>query len=89
MKPIYKIHYSSLFRRMFKKLPKSLTYEVSVREQIFRKDCFDPRLDTHKLKGKYKKSWSFSITHKNRIMFDFLTDTDVLFISVGDHDIYR
>ena len=61
---------------------------VIEREKIFKNNCFDPRLKTHKLGGKQKKYWSFSITHSYRVLFEFLGKGRVGFIDIGDHDIY-
>ncbi|MBI3627039.1 type II toxin-antitoxin system YoeB family toxin [Candidatus Uhrbacteria bacterium] len=58
-------------------------------EKIFRKNPFDPSLKTHKLKGKFKDFWSFSIGYKYRIVFEFSADGFVYFLSAGDHDIYQ
>lgn len=88
-RPIKTIYYSSHFLKKFKKLPFLLQIAASERETVFRMNCFDPKLDTHKLKGKLAEFWSFSITRKNRIMFRFLSDNSVLFIDVGDHSIYN
>ena len=89
MRPVAKIYYSSLFGRAFKKLPIKFLSEVKKRENMFRKDCFDFRLKTHKLKGRHKAFWSFSITRKHRVMFRFISSDAVLFIDVGDHSIYQ
>jgi addiction module RelE/StbE family toxin len=86
---IRRINYSAHFKRAFKKLPHNLKQEVVEREILFKKNCFDPRFDTHKLSGKLKGYWSFSITHKHRIMFEFEDAGEVGFIDVGDHSIYR
>ena len=89
MRPIEKIYYSSRFLRALKNLPIELKPAVVVREGLFRKDCFDPKLKTHKLTGKYKEHWAFSLDYSYRIMFRFLSDSDVLFENVDDHSIYR
>lgn len=89
MRPIKTIYYSSHFLKRYKKLPEFLKAAGSERELIFRKDCLNPKLDTHKLKGKLQDLWSFSITHKHRIVFRFLTGDAVLFVDVGDHSIYQ
>jgi len=57
------------------------------REQIFRENPFNPRLDTHKLHGKLKDFWSFEIDTKNHIMFEF-DGADVIFFKIGDHSQY-
>ena len=58
------------------------------REKIFRNNPFDPRLDTHKLHGRLNGQWSFWITGKVRIMFEF-DNGDVIFLDIGDHGIYQ
>ncbi|MEK7161573.1 MAG: type II toxin-antitoxin system mRNA interferase toxin, RelE/StbE family [Patescibacteria group bacterium] len=88
MRPIKKIYYSSRFLRALKNLPVELKPAVVEREQIFRKDSFDPKLKTHKLSGKHKEHWSFSISYGYRILFRFLADDNVAFENVGDHSIY-
>lgn len=88
LRPIKSIYYSSRFLSSLKKLPVNLAKEAQKRELIFRADCFDPKLRTHKLKGKLQAHWSFSITQKYRILFRFITNNAVLFIDVGDHTIY-
>lgn len=82
------IVYSSHFERNLRKLPPDLKTLIRKREALFRKDCFDPRLKTHKLSGKLKNYWSFSLTHSHRVLFQFLGEGKVGFIDVGDHTIY-
>ncbi len=84
-----KISYSSYFDRKMKKLDSSLRPIVEERESMFRQDCFHPQLETHKLNGKWKDHWAFSITKKYRIMFQFLGNNEVMFEDVDDHDVYR
>jgi len=85
-----KIIYSSKFAREYRKLPKEVKTLAEKQEDIFRKDPFDPKLKTHKLKGRLKGFLSFSIGYKYRIIFEFGTNkSTVYFHSVGDHDIYE
>lgn len=83
-----KIEYTPEFHRMFKKLPGELKLRALDKELIFRRDMFDPRLKTHKLVGKLKNYWSFSINYSYRILFSFGPDDIIYFHTVGDHDIY-
>ena len=85
---VKQINYSSHFFRALKKLPKDQREILRKREAIFKKDCFDPRLRTHKLNGNRKNYWSFSITHSHRVLFEFLSEGKVGFIDLGDHSIY-
>lgn len=89
MRPIARILYSSHFRRKFKKLDAGLAREVTESEKLFREDCFHSSLDTHKLAGKLRGFFSFSITRKYRILFQFLSANEVYFVDVDDHDMYR
>jgi len=84
-----KIIYSGKFAREYKKLPKAVKIEAEKKEQIFRKNIFDKRLDTHKLHGRLKNFWSFSIGRGHRIIFEFAEKDIVYFHSVGNHDIYQ
>ena len=85
----YIIETSKWFEKSYKKLPKFVKELAKKKETVFRLNPFDPRLETHKLHGKDKDSWSFSITHKYRIKFLFLTDNKILFLDIGKHDIYQ
>ncbi len=62
--------------------------KAEVKERIFRKIPFDQRLKTHKLHGKIKNLWSFSINAKYRVVFEF-DKSDVILLDVGNHKIYQ
>lgn len=83
-----RIYYSSKFEREYKKLQARVKDLTEEREKIFREHPFDPRLDTHKLSGKLKEFWAFSIDQKYRIIFEFAAKGVVWFHSIGDHGIY-
>jgi len=76
------------FVKSYKKLPQSIKKQAKQYEVVFRTNPFDRRLDTHKLHGKDKEAWAFSITRRHRVKFIFLTDTSVLLLDIGTHDIY-
>ena len=84
-----KIIYSTKFAREYKRLSRQLKEAAEKQEKIFRKNPFDPGLKTHKLTGKLKAFWAFSIDHKYRIIFEFAKTNEVWFLSVGSHQIYR
>ncbi len=83
------IYYSTKFEREYRKLSLVTKKSAENKEQIFRKDPFDPRLKTHKLKGKLKDFLAFSIDDKYRIIFEFVSKQEIWFHSVGTHDIYK
>lgn len=57
---------------------------------IFKNNPFYPSLHTEKLSPKSKEVWSFRIDKKYRIIFRFMGEEKVVFLTVGPHDwIYR
>ena len=85
---INSIYYHPSFKKAFLGLPLSLRRKAIKKDKIFREDPFSQRLKTHKLHCQLKNQWSFSIDKKNRIVFIF-NNKDVIFLDVGDHDIYK
>lgn len=83
------IIYTSKFRREYKSLTVKVKDAAERQEVIFRNNPFHPALDTHKLHGRLKEFWFFSIGYKYRIIFEFRDKKIVYFHSVGDHDIYQ
>ena len=84
-----KIFYSAKFAREYQKLPARVKQIAEKKELVFRKNPFDSKLKTHKLKGNLKEFFSFSINQKCRIIFEFVNSNTVWFHSVGDHSIYK
>ncbi|MEK7673621.1 MAG: type II toxin-antitoxin system mRNA interferase toxin, RelE/StbE family [Patescibacteria group bacterium] len=84
-----KIIYSSKFEKEYKKLPYKIKLIAEKKEKLFRKNPFNPILNTHKLHGRLYEFWSFSITDKYRIVFEFTESDIIYFHSVGTHEIYR
>lgn len=84
-----KIYYSSKFAREYKRLPLKVKNLAEKKEKIFRQNPFDQRLKTHKLTGRLKEFWSFSLDESYRIIFEFADEDNIWFHSVGSHEIYR
>ena len=84
-----KIFYSSQFAREYQWLPIIIKEKAKKKEEIFRKDPFDSRLKTHKLKGRLNEFWAFSIDFRYRIIFKFQNKDIVKFYTVGDHSLYN
>lgn len=83
------IRTSSRFRKSYKKLPRNIKDKAKEKEKIFRTNPFDARLGTHKLHGKYKEYWAFTIVNHYRVMFAFIESKIVDFIDIGTHEIYK
>lgn len=84
------IIYSSKFAREYKKLPTTIKDGAEEQEIIFRQNHFDPRLKTHKLKGKLNGFLVFSIGYEYRIIFELAKNKKTAYFhAVGNHDIYK
>jgi addiction module RelE/StbE family toxin len=86
---IDKIFYSSNFVAELKKIPKDLILLATKKETTFKNNPLHPSLRLHALHGKLKGLWSISITGGFRIIFERQPNGDILFISIGKHDIYK
>jgi mRNA-degrading endonuclease YafQ of YafQ-DinJ toxin-antitoxin module len=55
---------------------------------LFILDPIEAKLKTHKLSGKLKDLWSFSIGNDFRVVFYFTTDKPrkAIFVDIGTHD---
>lgn len=86
---IMEILFLPKFKRQYRKLPEYVKRDVIGKENIFRKNPFDPSLKTHKLHGKLNNCWAFSVNYNIRIIFKFVNKKTVRFFSIGSHDIYE
>jgi mRNA-degrading endonuclease YafQ of YafQ-DinJ toxin-antitoxin module len=83
------ISFSSSFHRAFKKRIKgNLDLELKFWQKVeqFTIDPFAQSLRTHKLSGKLKELWSFSVEYDERVLFYFTEDENVVFVDIGSHD---
>ncbi len=83
------VSFTPKFTKKFKKLEKELADEVYVKTQLFKDPSNHTHLKVHKLHGKLSGCYSFSVDYKIRIVFQYLSKKEVVFLSIGDHDEYR
>ena len=84
-----KIFYSSQFGKSFKKLPKNIALLFDDKQTFFVINPFNPILKTHKLKGKLKEYYSFSVNSEYRVIFKVISKFKILFFDIGTHEIYK
>ncbi len=84
-----KIIYAPAFVKQFKKLPPDLQEEVIEKIELLKEHINHKNLRVHKLHGYLKECYSFSVNYKTRIVFSFLSKTEVALLIIGDHDIYK
>ena len=83
------IRYKPSFVREFKKLPIELQEEALERIDLFKDVENHKKLKVHKLKGRLEDFYSFSVTYSHRIVFSYESKDEVVFLAVGDHDVYK
>ena len=83
------VAFSDSFKKAFKKRIKSTELEMQFwnRFELFINQPFAPQLKTHKLSGKLKNLWSFTVEYDLRVIFYFTEDKPkkVVFVDIGTH----
>lgn len=77
------------FKRMFRKLESSLQTEALEKITLFTDPQNHKQLKVHKLKGRLRGRYSFSVNYKIRIVFTYELKESVFLIAIGDHDVYN
>jgi mRNA interferase YafQ len=83
---------STAFARAAKRLLKKQPHAADALRMALERlaeDVYDPRLETHKLKGELQGSWACSADYDLRIIFEFVDHGGVqaiLLQGVGTHD---
>lgn len=83
------VSFSSSFRRVFKKrIRGNAELEARFWQKLeqFTLDPFEPSLKNHKLTGRLKDLWSFSVGYDERVLFYFTEEYKAVFVDIGSHD---
>ncbi|NIA02010.1 MAG: type II toxin-antitoxin system mRNA interferase toxin, RelE/StbE family [Nitrospirae bacterium] len=83
------VHFKPSFLKQFNKFSVALQDEIEEKIELFKKDPTHPSLKSHKLRGRLKGRFSFSVNYRIRIVFACLSKKDVVLLSVGGHDVYQ
>jgi plasmid maintenance system killer protein len=70
-------------------LDAALQEEAIEKIELLREPKNHQLLKVHKLHGHLAGRYSFSINYKTRIVFEYVSKTEVALLSIGDHDIYN
>ena len=84
------VSFSNSFKKSFKKRIKAtkLEQEFWNRLELFIDNPFNTQLKTHKLSGKLKGLYSFSIEYDLRVVFYFTKDNPAksVLVDIGNHN---
>ena len=86
--------WSNSFLRAYKKIAKkNPNYRKDIEKtlRLLTESPFNPKLETHKLKGKLEGVWACSAGYDIRIIFDFVKsekhkEDDIFLIEIGTHE---
>lgn len=83
------IGFTKAFLRQLKKLEPALQEEICEKVELFQVQPDHMSLKVHKLKGRLKDRYSFSVNYSYRGVFKYTSKTEVVLMAVGDHDVYK
>lgn len=83
------IIFSRRFLKRFEKLEYDLQVEIREKIELLKDKKNHTHLKTHKLNGRLRGRYSFSVNYKIRIVFNYISKKEIVFLSVGDHDVYK
>ena len=83
-----KISFLPVFVKKFNKLESALQEEVFEKIKLFKDTKNHKQLKVHKLNGVLSGRYSFSVNYKTRIVFTYLSKTEAVLLSIGDHEVY-
>ena len=85
---IYEVTFSPTFLKKLKKYNKDIQTEIAERVELLKHIENHIMLRVHKLKGRLKDSYSFSVGYQHRIVFDYLDQNTIYLLNFGGHEIY-
>ena len=83
---VYTVEYSTRFIRVFRKIAPDLQEEIIEKVELLKDEDNHKRLKVHKLSGKLKSIWSFSVNYKIRVTFVKPKKNVIVLGTVGTHD---
>lgn len=76
------------FIKQLNRLPLDLQEEVLTKIDLFIENPQHPSLKSHKLHGRLREYYSFSVNYAYRILYK-IKDNEAVFAEIGTHDLYK
>ncbi len=83
------INYTVKFIKQYNKFDFEFKREIREKIELFKNIENHKQLKVHKLHDRLKNKLSFSVSYKIRIVFKYVSKQEVVFLTVGSHDIYK
>ncbi len=83
------VKYTPSFVRQAKSLEEATFKELEKKIASFKNPKNHTSLRVHKLKGRLKDFYAFSVTHRTRVIFEYVTENEAWFHHVGGHEVYE
>ena len=84
-----RVNFKPSFLRQFNILETDLRDEVAEKVELFKDKRNHKQLKVHKLKGRLKGRYSFSVNYQTRIVFVYEKKDEAVLLAVGSHDVYK
>jgi addiction module RelE/StbE family toxin len=84
------LRYTSVFKKQYKKLPKTFQNQFDERLRLFVTDPTHPQLRVHPLMGKFAGYWSMNVNGDLRALYLRQGEQIIIFALIGSHSqLYR
>ena len=83
------ISFKPSFVRQAKRLEQALFQELVEKIELLKHEKNHNILKVHKLHGALSDCYSFSVNYKIRVVFQYETTSEIVLLTVGDHDVYK
>ena len=83
------VSFKPSFIKQMNKLEYDLVEETLYKIDILKNSNNLTSLKIHKLHGRMKDKWSFSVNYKIRIVFKYESKKEIVLLAIGDHDLYN
>ena len=83
-----KIVYIPVFMRQLSKLHPEIQKEVSEKIELLKDVDNHKYLKVHKLRGRLRNRYSFSVNYQTRIVFTYISKQEIALFAIGDHEVY-
>jgi plasmid maintenance system killer protein len=83
-----KVYFLPIFARHLNRLDPKLQQEAIEKIELFKDKRNHKQLKVHRLHGRLAGRYSFYVNYKTRIVFSYLSKSEIVLLAIGDHAVY-